>query len=34
MIRLSLKRYFYNGFYSLIGRAFDCESKDIGSIPI
>jgi F0F1-type ATP synthase membrane subunit a len=34
MLRLGLKCCLYNGFYSLIGRALDCESKDIGSIPI
>ena len=24
----------YNGFCSLVGRVFDCELKDVGSIPI
>ena len=28
-----ITQLFY-GFYNLIGRVFDCDSKNIGSIPI
>ena len=34
MIRLSLQQWFFYGFYSLIGRVFDCDSKCVGSTPI